>query len=98
MASLSLKRIGLLTSLAVLMLILVLVSMLLTLSNQFLRQQLGEQQQIINRSIQMEALQREIVTSIATVAVKTNDAELKNLLASQGINFEGPPKTAGGAK
>ena len=98
MASLSLKRIGLLTSLAVLMLILVLVDMLLTLSSQFLQRQLGEQQQIINRSIQMEALQREIVTSIATVAVKTNDAELKNLLASQGINVDGPPKAAGGAK
>ena len=98
MASLSLKRIGLLTSLAALMLILVLVNVLLTLSNQFLRRQLAERQQIINQSIQMEAFHREIVTAIATAAVKTNDAELKSLLASQGINVDGPPKAAGGAK
>ena len=98
MAALSLKRIGFLTPLAVLILILVLVNVLLTLGNQSLRQQLAQRQQLINQSIQMEAIHREIVTGIATIAVKTNDAELKNLLASQGVNLGGDPKVPGGAK
>jgi predicted Holliday junction resolvase-like endonuclease len=98
MAALSLKGIGFLTPLAVLMLILVLVNVLLTLGNQSLRMQLAERQQLINQSIQMEAIHREIVTGIATIAMKTNDAELKNLLASQGINVGGDAKSAGVGK
>lgn len=97
MAVYSLKRIGLLTPLAVLILILVLVNVLLTAANQSLRQQLAERQQIINQSIRMEALHREIVTVLASVAVKNNDEQLKGLLGSQGINL-GDPKAAGVAK
>jgi regulatory protein YycI of two-component signal transduction system YycFG len=98
MASLSLKKIGFLTPLAVLILILVLVNVLLTLGNQFLRQQLNERQQVLSQSMQMEGLYREIVTTLATVAVKTNDPQIKGLLASQGINLDGDPKPGGGAK
>ena len=98
MAALSLKRIGFLTPLAVLILILVLVNVLLTLGNQSLRIQLAERQQFINQSIQMEAVYREIVTAVASVAVKTNDEKLKGLLASQGINLGGDSKAPGGAK
>lgn len=94
----SLKKIGFLTPLAVLLLILVLVNVLLTLGNQSLRQHLTERQQFLSLSIQMEALYREIVTTLAAVAAKTNDAELKSLLASQGINVGGDPKAPGGAK
>ncbi len=97
MAGLNLKRIGFLTPLAVLVLVLVLVNVFLTFANQSLRMQLTERQQIINQSLQLEALHREIVQSIAGVAARTNDAELKNLLASQGINLGGDSK-AGGAK
>ncbi len=95
MAALSLKRIGFLTPLGVLLIIFALVNVLLTLGNQSLRVQLAQRQQLINQSIQMEAIHREIVTGIATIAVKTNDAELKNLLASQGVNLGGDPKSAG---
>lgn len=98
MAAFSLKRIGFLTPLAVLILILVLVNVVLTLRNQFLRQHLTERQQFISQSIQMEGVYREIVTTLATVAVKTNDQQLKNLLASQGIKLDGDPKAPGGAK
>lgn len=98
MASLSFKKIGFLTPLATLILILVLVNVLLTLANQFLRQQLNERQQVLSQSMQMEGLYREIVTTLATVAVKTNDPQIKGLLASQGINLDGDPKPGGGAK
>lgn len=86
------------TPLAVLILILVLANVLLTLGNQSLRQQLAQRQQIINQSIQMEGLHREIVKAIATVAMKNNDDQLKGLLASQGVNLGGDPKVPGGAK
>ncbi|HEX9442878.1 MAG TPA: hypothetical protein VGA73_02105 [Candidatus Binatia bacterium] len=93
MASFNLRRIGFLTPLAVLILVLVLVNVLLTIGNQSLRIQLAERQQLINQSIQMEGLYREIVTTLAAVAIKTNDEQLKGVLASQGINLGGEPKT-----
>jgi predicted Holliday junction resolvase-like endonuclease len=98
MAAFNIKKLGFLTPLAVLVLILTLVNVVLTVVNQSLRMQLAERQQVINQSLQMEALHREIVTAVATVAVRTDDAELKSLLASQGINLDGAPKAPGGAK
>jgi hypothetical protein len=98
MAAYGLKRIGFLTPLAVLVLILVLVNVVLTLGNQSLRIQLAERQQFINQSIQMEGLYREIVQTVASVALKTKDEQLMSLLASQGINLGGDPQAPGGAK
>ena len=98
MAANILKRIGFLTPLAGLILILVLVNLLLSLGNQSLRLQVAESQQFITQSIQLEGLHREIVTALATVAVKNNDEQLKNLLASQGISLIDKPRAAAGAK
>jgi predicted Holliday junction resolvase-like endonuclease len=91
----SFRRIGFLMPLSVILLLLVLVNVLLTLGNQSLRQQLTERQQFLTQSIQMEALHREIVTTLAAVVVKTNDPELKTLLTSQGISLGSDPQTAG---
>jgi len=98
MAANVLKRIGFLTPLAGLILLLVLVNLLLSLGNQFLRLQVTERQQFITQSIQLEGLHREIVTALARVAVKNNDEQIKNLLASQGISIVGNPRAASGAK
>lgn len=98
MASFSLKKIGFLTPLAALVLILVLADVLLTFITQSLRQQVSEHQQVLGQSVQMEAVYREIVTAIATVAVTRNDPELKSLLTSQGINLDGDSKAPGGTK
>jgi hypothetical protein len=87
-----------LTGLAVLMLVLVLVNILMSLGNQSLRAEVNERQQFLTQSIQLEGLHREIVTVLATVALKTNNDPLKSLLASQGINLGQPPPPAGGAK
>ena len=92
-----LKKIGFLTPLAGLTLVLVLVNVLLSLGNQFLRLEVNERQQFITQSIQLEELQREIVAALASVAVKSNDRQLKDLLASMGINLV-DPRAAGGAK
>lgn len=98
MAANVLKRIGFLAPLAGLILLLALVNVLLSLGNQFLRVEVDERQQFISQSIQLEGLHREIVTALASVAVKDNDEQLKSLLASQGISIVGNPKAPGGAK
>jgi hypothetical protein len=83
-----------LTVLAALMLLLVLVNILLGFGNQSLRAEVGERQQFITQTLQLEALQREIVTVLATVALKTKDEPLKSLLASQGVSLDptSPPQ------
>jgi len=89
---------GILTGLAVLMLLLVLVNILISLGNQSLRLEVNERQQFLAQSMQLEGLHREIITVLATVALKTNNDQLKSLLASQGINLGQPPPPAAGAK
>ena len=77
--------------LAALILVLALADILLGLGNQSLRVEVSERQQFIAQSMQLEGLHREIVTTLATVALKTNDEKLKGLLASQGITFGAGP-------
>jgi hypothetical protein len=98
MAASGLKRISFLTPLAVLVLIFVLVNVVLTIGNQSLRVQLAERQQFITQSMQMEGLYREIIQTVASVAVKTKDEQLMSMLASVGIDVGGDAKPAGGAK
>jgi negative regulator of sigma E activity len=91
MAGNFLKRIGFLTPLATVVLVLVVVNVLLSLGNQTLRVEVNERQQMITQTLQLEGLNREIVTVLASIAVKANDEQLMSLLASQGISFEAPP-------
>jgi hypothetical protein len=93
-----LKRIGVLTPLAVLMLLLVLVNVLLSLGNQNLRLEVTERQQFITQSIQLEALNREIIGVLAGIAIQNNDDQLKSLLASQGISLGGGAEPRAGSK
>jgi len=87
-----------LTVLAVLVLVLVLVNILLSLGNQSVRAEVNERQQVLAQGMQLEGLHREIITVLATVALKTNNDQLKSLLASQGINLGQPPPPAGSPK
>ena len=87
-----------LTVLAVLVLVLVLVNILLSLGNQSVRAEVNERQQVLAQGMHLEGLHREIITVLATVALKTNNDQLKSLLASQGINLGQPPPPAGSAK
>ncbi|MGE5058978.1 MAG: hypothetical protein ACM3N3_06990 [Betaproteobacteria bacterium] len=74
------------TAWSVLVLILVLVNMLIGLGNQSIQAEVTERQQEIAQTIQLEALNRQLVTVLASMAVKTNDAQLKKLLADSGVN------------
>jgi predicted Holliday junction resolvase-like endonuclease len=86
-----------LTAWSVLVLILVFVNILIGLGNQSIQAEVTERQQEIAQTIQLEALNRQLVTVLASMAVKTNDAQLKKLLADSGVNVgdsaEPPPQT-----
>jgi predicted Holliday junction resolvase-like endonuclease len=74
------------TAWSVLVLILVLVNIVIGLGNQSIQAEVTERQQEIAQTIQLEALNRQLVTVLASMAVKTNDAQLKKLLADSGAN------------
>jgi len=86
------------TILAVLTLLLVVVDIVVALGNQTLQTEVSERQQFITQSIQLEALNRQVISVLANMAVKTNDEQLKSLLASSGVNLGPNPGPAGGSK
>jgi predicted Holliday junction resolvase-like endonuclease len=87
-----------LTGLAVLVLLLVLVDILLLAGNQSLQMSVNERQQYIAETIQLEALNRQVIGVLAEMAVKTNDGQLKELLAEVGINLSPTPAQPPAAK
>ena len=92
------KRKTVFTILAGLTFILVVVNILLSLDNQSLRVDMSQRQQFIAQNMQLEGLHQEIVTTLASIAMRNNDEQLKGLLASQGINLGANPGPADKAK
>jgi len=86
------------TILAVVALVLVVVNVMLALGNQSVQADVNERQQVIAQGIQAEQLNRQVVTVLANMAMKGNDEQLKNLLASSGVSLAPNPETAGGSK
>ena len=78
-------------------LILVFVNMFLLVGNQSLQRIVAERQQVIMRSIQMQGPAREVITTLASLAVRTEDEQLKQLLANHGISVSVNPSSSGGA-
>lgn len=83
-----------LTTLSVLILLLVLVNILIGLGNQSLQAEVGERQQVIAQTLQLESLNRQLITVLVNLALKTNDEQLKKLLAESGINLSMGPEAA----
>jgi len=83
-----------LTTLSVLILLLVLVNILIGLGNQSLQAEFGERQQVIAQTMQLEALNRQLITVLVNLAMKTNDEQLKKVLAESGINLSMGPEPA----
>ena len=84
-----------LTAWSSLILLLVVVNILIGMGNQSIQTEVAERQQDIAQTIQLETLNRQLITVLANMALKTNDERLKKLLAETGINLdaapEGPP-------
>jgi uncharacterized protein (DUF58 family) len=83
------------TAWSALILLLVIVNVVIALGNQSIQAEVSERQQEIAQTIQLETLNRQLITVLANMALKTNDAQLKKLLAESGINLDAVPE--GGA-
>jgi len=77
----------LLTLLALVATVLVVVNMFLFVANQKLNREVSERQQFIVQTAQVQGIAKDIVTALANLAVKNNDEQLKQLLASHGITY-----------
>ena len=88
----------LLTGLSVLVLLLVIVNVLLMAGNQSLQLSVSQRQQYIAETIQLETLNRQVIGVLAEMALKTNDGQLKELLAGVGINLSPAPAQAPATK
>jgi predicted Holliday junction resolvase-like endonuclease len=83
-----------LTAWSALVLVLVVVNILIALGNQSIQAEVAERQQEITQTIQLETLNRQLITVLANMAIKTNDERLKKLLAETGINLDAAPEGA----
>ena len=87
-----------LTGLSVLVLLLVLVNIFIGIGNQSLQAEVSERQQLISQTMQLEALNRQLINVLANLALKTNDQALMGVLAAAGINLQAPPEAKPPAK
>jgi hypothetical protein len=83
----------LLTGLSVLVLLLVLVNIVIGIGNQSVQSEVSERQQVIAQTMQLEALNRQLINVLANLALKTNDEPLMGVLAAAGINLQAGSQT-----
>ena len=83
-----------LTGLSVLVLLLVLVNIFIGIGNQSLQAEVSERQQLISQTMQLEALNRQLINVLANLALKTNDQALMGVLAAAGIDLQASPQDA----
>jgi hypothetical protein len=83
-----------LSALAVIALVLVIVNVVLFSSNRAAQVDVTGRQQFIQQSVQLETLYQQMVHSLAELSAKNNDAQLKSVLAAQGITFSVAPNDA----
>jgi hypothetical protein len=77
----------LLIALGVLTIALALTNAVLFTQNRTVQQEVNARQQYVQQSASLEGLYRDIVKALAELAVKSNDAPLLQMLASQGISL-----------
>jgi hypothetical protein len=87
-----------LTILSSLVLLLVVVNIFVAMGNQSIQSEVGERQQMIAQTIQLETLNRQLISVLANLALKTNDEALKKVLAAGGINLSSAGDEAAGKK
>ena len=65
------------TTLSSLLLLLVVINIFIGLGNQSIQAEVGERQQVIAQTMQLETLHRQLINVLANLALKTNDEPLK---------------------
>jgi hypothetical protein len=78
---------NILTGLAVLVLLLAATNAFLFNGNRALQNEIATRGQYIQQSLQLEPVYQGLIRGLAELAAKQNDAQLRQLLASQGISF-----------
>ncbi len=86
------------TILSSLILFLVMVNIFVSLGNQSIQSEVGERQQVIAQTIQLETLNRQLINVLANLALKTNDEGLKKVLAAAGIDLSAESPAAAAKK
>jgi hypothetical protein len=87
-----------LTVLSCLVLLLVVVNIFVAMGNQSIQSEVSERQQIIAQTIQLDNLNRQLISVLANLALKTNDEALKKVLAEGGVNLSSASEIAPGKK
>ena len=83
------------TAAAFLALIISVVAVAFLISNQSLRQEVSERQQTINQALALGQINSRLINSLATVAARDNDDQIRAVLVQQGITFQvNPPQGA----
>ena len=75
------------TALSVVAFLLVIWNILLTFDIQDRQVQVNQRQQFINQSVQLSRANQVLINTLAQIAAKNSDAEIRNLLADNGITF-----------
>lgn len=78
---------GLLFLLALASLILVLFNIVLFYSNQKMSGTVAGRQQYLQQSDQLQGVYQPMINSLANLAAKNNDSQIRDLLSSQGITY-----------
>jgi predicted Holliday junction resolvase-like endonuclease len=81
-----------LTTWSALIVVVVVLNILIAVGNQSIQAEVSERQQEIAQTIQLEALNRQLVTVLASMAMKSNDEQLKKLLSESGVNLGNAPE------
>jgi ferritin len=80
--------------LGALALILAIANAMLFSSNRQTQNEVNTRGQYIQQTLQVEPLYQSLIKSLAELAAKNNDAQLRDLLATQGITFGAPVQPA----
>ena len=82
---------NLLTAASAVVLGLVVFNTVISTQNRDSQLDLAKRQQFVQQTMQLENLYREFVKSLAELAIKNDDKEIINMLASQGVNITSKP-------
>lgn len=78
---------GILTALAGVAMMLVLVNIIIFSGNRNLQEQVANRNLYIQQSLQLERIYQPLIRGLAELSARTDDAQLRELLASLGITF-----------
>ncbi len=81
------SQVRLLTILSALALVLTLTDIVMFSSNQKSQNEFNNRNQYIQQSQQLEPIYQSVIRTLAELSAKSNDEQIKSLLAAQGINF-----------